>query len=916
MKETVKKIFKLYALVALMATALVSCEMTNLDDINPDNSTEQVVLSRVEISAQLPDGTRVQLGDDTGDQTPIYWEADDTITITVGEADYTFAIQDFEENSSSARFYCDAAPATLAAGSYKATYSANYTTKQSGHKADVEKYQSMTANFTITEGQGWDDVRLSFNSEVAVVKITLNNDLFKGATINDVQLLTRDNNFEYHEVVGTTGEFVGDEEGNLVVYFVLTPQEVVLPHVTACVAHENEQFSHIVYRSNNPKGYKSLEAGKLYRMNYEMVYNRSVLLSGVTGEVNYELYWENEDVTSFDTSVAENIDLTLLINGSGEMDDYSESNVAPWAAYNHHITNVDIKDGVTNIPSYFLHGNSSESNTLATRLGSLFIHNSVTYIGAKAFDGCQNLSSMTIGDGLVDIHESAFANCSKLNNFYLPEGLKTIGKEAFSNCTTLESITFPSTMESIGTMAFFQCESLKDVYLPNKYIDAVNTGSDAWGAFDSNAEGRKLHINSLYVQSYEENEHWSAYLADFNVFESGSCGEGVVYTMKSNGTDANGNTTYTLSISNNADGSGVISSSPWETKASKITKLIICEGITTISDNAFSSMNNLTELILPDSLTDIGDYAFNGCSSLTYIALNGGLKTIGAHAFSGCSALKIIIIPNTVTTVGDRAFNGCSAAYTAVIGEGVTSLGDYIFDGCNNLKAAYLLAPESPIVGDYMLPQNGQACFMIPDENWSVYDTNSDWTQYSALNQLIQYNNDSFKCGNNAYYILATNEGGLDLIIYGEGHIYDTQYKDGAYWKSRADKIVSLNIMDGIITIGNNNFYDLAVLENIQIPNTVNRIKHAAFFLEKTSYSLKSLVLPSSVKLISDYAFSNHGSLESIYIKAIAPPSASYDMFSGHAANRKIYVPTQSAATYRTTVTWDNYAASILPMDL
>ena len=59
---------------------------------------------------------------------------------------------------------------------------------------------------------------------------------------------------------------------------------------------------------------------------------------------------------------------------------------------------------------------------------------SVTGIGIKAFEGCTELTSVTIGDNLTYISKSAFVGCSGLTSVTIGNKITTIAANAFSSC--------------------------------------------------------------------------------------------------------------------------------------------------------------------------------------------------------------------------------------------------------------------------------------------------------------------------------------------------------------------------------------------------------------------------------------------------------------------------------------------------
>ena len=85
---------------------------------------------------------------------------------------------------------------------------------------------------------------------------------------------------------------------------------------------------------------------------------------------------------------------------------------------------------------------------------SINIPNSVTYIGDKAFFGCDKLTSITIPNNVTSIG-SAFSYCRNLKSVTIPNSVTSIENYAFRGCTNLSSITIPNSVTSIGEYAFY-----------------------------------------------------------------------------------------------------------------------------------------------------------------------------------------------------------------------------------------------------------------------------------------------------------------------------------------------------------------------------------------------------------------------------------------------------------------------------
>ena len=75
----------------------------------------------------------------------------------------------------------------------------------------------------------------------------------------------------------------------------------------------------------------------------------------------------------------------------------------------------------------------------------------VTAIGSKAFEGCTDLTVIS-----------------------LPNTVEAIGNRAFYGCTGITEITIPESVTSIGTQIFYKASNLSTVYYNSPYSDANN----------------------------------------------------------------------------------------------------------------------------------------------------------------------------------------------------------------------------------------------------------------------------------------------------------------------------------------------------------------------------------------------------------------------------------------------------------
>ena len=94
------------------------------------------------------------------------------------------------------------------------------------------------------------------------------------------------------------------------------------------------------------------------------------------------------------------------------------------------------------------------------------VREGTTDIEESAFQGCRNLTSITLPTSLVNIKNNAFTDCFGLTSIAIPKGVECIDNEAFAGCTSLKSITLPESLTCIGSGAFRHCTALADIALP------------------------------------------------------------------------------------------------------------------------------------------------------------------------------------------------------------------------------------------------------------------------------------------------------------------------------------------------------------------------------------------------------------------------------------------------------------------
>lgn len=125
-------------------------------------------------------------------------------------------------------------------------------------------------------------------------------------------------------------------------------------------------------------------------------------------------------------------------------------------------------------------------------LTSISMPNSITSIGESAFQGIDALKELTLSDNITAIPDYCFEGCKNLKSLSIPEKVSVIGQSAFAKCTALSSISISENIEVIGANAFSEC-TLNSISVQNPVLnitDALNgsTVKSIFGYVDSTAE--------------------------------------------------------------------------------------------------------------------------------------------------------------------------------------------------------------------------------------------------------------------------------------------------------------------------------------------------------------------------------------------------------------------------------------------
>ena len=461
----------------------------------------------------------------------------------------------------------------------------------------------------------------------------------------------------------------------------------------------------------------------------------------------------------------------------------------------------------------------------------LIIGSGIKTIGSYAFADCTDLAEIIVPDGVISIGNGAFLQNSGAKRVVLPPSTVYIGHGALRDCSALTSVSLPDSMSNRLFLDMFEgCTNLKSVDIPDGITDIYEgdlASCPNWTDIYYDNWGR---VWNRVVSNVRDSipDRMNVHFKD-NIYDSGSCGENVTWTLTADGT---------LTIS----GTGAMtdytydSRSPWYSCRTYIKRVVMQQGVTSIGDLAFWDCSGLTSVTIPDGVTSIGGDAFRGCAALTSVTIPGSVTNVGQSAFWACSSLT------------DIYYGGYGTDWQKLNVSIPTSATVHFKDNIYG-KGDCGINVTWELTGDGTLIISGTGRI----SNYS-YDNNAPWYSCRAYIKRVVIQQGVRAIGDYAFYYCEN----LTSVA-----IPDSVTSIGGSAFSGCSGLTSVTIPDGVTSIGDYAFSGCSGLTSVTIPSSVTSIGWHAF---ENCTALTFMTIPEGVTSIGNSAFSGCSGLTSVTI--------------------------------------------------
>lgn len=401
-------------------------------------------------------------------------------------------------------------------------------------------------------------------------------------------------------------------------------------------------------------------------------------------------------------------------------------------------------EGTTNLTDITLSDLTYVSAGMFKNSGVKNITYKSSMVRAGAFEGAENLETVTFTNSDVIISERAFSSATKLHTVTFANDANVVIEDlAFANTDALKTFTLPNGKVSLGGNVFFASALEKLVLGENSELTNINNApfvnANNFNIIEVNTNSNKYEVvggllfdkdyrlllvptntgESLEIPAETQIIGNSAFAGNKTIkaitFETGSLLEKIesyafynsniesvelpsksvvveAYAFSqssklssidlSNVTSIGDYAFYKTSIANITLSNNVVLGEFAFANTSNVNLITIPENAK-VGANAFAN-SNAESITLVGGNIELGDYAFANNDVIKTIDLTNVIA-LGEGVFEGSGRLESVVFGNNITTLPDKLFFECIALKSIDL-TGVTNIEESTFEGCINLK--------------------------------------------------------------------------------------------------------------------------------------------------------------------------------------------------------------------------------------
>lgn len=126
-----------------------------------------------------------------------------------------------------------------------------------------------------------------------------------------------------------------------------------------------------------------------------------------------------------------------------------------------------------------------------------------------------------------------------------------------------------------------------------------------------------------------------------------------------------------------------------------------------------------THVVIPKAfdgatITKIDSRAFANCTTVESVTVQDTVTEIGASAFSGCSSLSAVSLPQTLQSLGAGCFQGCVKLTAVTLPQRMDTVPASLFNGCTALTTVEIPATVT-VIGENAFLHSGLQSISLPD---------------------------------------------------------------------------------------------------------------------------------------------------------------------------------------------------------